>query len=391
MCASSASIRRHRSWQLIASKPIPVMEAGRYLLSLSDHVIATDSRLPLDGEYADASGQTMSGDSVPGGDFQFRFDVLPGDAANSGNVVAGDVSVLASAFGSFAGGTDGRYSPFVDFDGSGNVVAGDVSILASNFGRFLPSDAPVLTENRGTVTEGTDIHATRDPQRLEMAASAPPRTPLSDTALQKPAGSAQALTPSPTSHASPVDNGAAGHSQTQHVSRARAAEHAATSKQHSSPERQGNGVVSRRFAAIQRSARSDQAVDTNRTQTVPPELGCTRIDISARPHATPLYSLHVLPRPRHVDRAAGDVEAVSGQRMSRERCTPATRFPIRAATVAPIRDQATATFSDELRVLNPPHASLNEILHDRLADEWHNDRRAWADLVDEALKSDDLF
>ncbi|MFO7906172.1 MAG: hypothetical protein R6U98_26175 [Pirellulaceae bacterium] len=105
----------------------------------------------LDGEWEDGTS-TESGDGTAGGDFLFRFDVLPGDATDSGNVVASDVSVLASAFGSFAGGSGDRYSVFVDYDGSGNVVAADVSILASHFGQFLPSGDPTVPVSQATST-----------------------------------------------------------------------------------------------------------------------------------------------------------------------------------------------------------------------------------------------
>ena len=40
------------------------------------------------------------------------------------------------------GGGDDRYSALADLDGSGNVVAGDVSVLASHFGEFLPATDP---------------------------------------------------------------------------------------------------------------------------------------------------------------------------------------------------------------------------------------------------------
>lgn len=130
----------------------PAMEADKYLLCLSDDVTATGSGLSLDGDHVDASGKTESGNTIPGGDFPFRFNVLPGDATDSGNVVAADVSMLASAFGSFAGGGKGRYSPFLDFDGSGNIVAADVSILASRFGQFLSNDDPLEPQSENTVS-----------------------------------------------------------------------------------------------------------------------------------------------------------------------------------------------------------------------------------------------
>lgn len=135
------------------------LAVDKFLLGLSEEVRATRSGLLLDGEYRDGGGQVASGDGVPGGDFAFRFNVLPGDVTNSGNVVASDVSVLASAFGSFAGGSDARYSPFVDFDGSGNVVAADVSVLASHFGQFLPSAEPVWPESEGTAARTWQVSA----------------------------------------------------------------------------------------------------------------------------------------------------------------------------------------------------------------------------------------
>ncbi|MFO7906102.1 MAG: cohesin domain-containing protein, partial [Pirellulaceae bacterium] len=137
----------------------PVMGVDKFLLSLSDQVAAVGSGLPLDGEYTDGGGQAVSGDGTAGGDFQFRFNVLPGDTTNSGNVVAGDVSMLASAFGSFASGSGDRYSVFVDFDGSGNVVASDVSVLASHFGQFLPSGEPVLPPSVSTSAVSYSVSA----------------------------------------------------------------------------------------------------------------------------------------------------------------------------------------------------------------------------------------
>ncbi|MFO7904720.1 MAG: hypothetical protein R6U98_18795, partial [Pirellulaceae bacterium] len=168
------------------------LEADKLLLVLPDTVTNTEG-IPLDGEWEDGVS-TVSGDGTPGGDFQFRFNVLPGDVTNSENVVAGDVSMLASAFGSFAGGSDGRYSPFVDFDGSGNVVAGDVSILASHFGRFLPSDQPTLPANGATMTaafEAKTMGLTDAEESGVTAASAVgPTTVLTATAPATPTASA---------------------------------------------------------------------------------------------------------------------------------------------------------------------------------------------------------
>ncbi|MFO7904372.1 MAG: hypothetical protein R6U98_17040, partial [Pirellulaceae bacterium] len=130
------------------------------LLLVVDDAVTDAAGNALDGDWEDGVS-TVSGDATAGGDFEFRFNVLSGDVTNSDNVVAGDVSKLASAFGSFAGGDGGTYSAFVDLDGSGNVVAGDVSILASHFGQFLPGGEPALPANG--VTMAADVQADASP------------------------------------------------------------------------------------------------------------------------------------------------------------------------------------------------------------------------------------
>lgn len=169
-----------------ATWSFPVLDTDKYVLALSDEVRGRVSGLQLDGEYTDGAGQAESGDGVAGGDFQFRFRVLPGDVSNSGNVVAGDVSVLASAFGSFAGGSGDRYEAFVDLDGSGNIVAGDVSILASHFGQFLPSAEPSLPVNETVVlavSSSGSVVAAEDAGDAELVSTS---LPVEDAGVDDP-------------------------------------------------------------------------------------------------------------------------------------------------------------------------------------------------------------
>lgn len=164
----------------------------KLLLMVNDTVNDADGNA-LDGEWEDGIS-TVSGDATGGGDFEFLFNVLPGDVTNSGNVVAGDVSVLASAFGSFARGSSEAYSPFVDFDGSGNVVAGDVSILASHFGQFLPSGEPTLPANSVTImaaVEAKTTGATDDKENaVTVVSAAAPDAMRTATAAALPTASA---------------------------------------------------------------------------------------------------------------------------------------------------------------------------------------------------------
>ena len=55
---------------------------------------AFDGRQPLDGEWTDGAAAVRSGNGQPGGDFVFRFNVLPGDANRDGRVDARDLAAV---------------------------------------------------------------------------------------------------------------------------------------------------------------------------------------------------------------------------------------------------------------------------------------------------------
>jgi hypothetical protein len=88
---------------------------------------------PLDGEWADGLDDDPIGDVSPGGDFRFRFNVLPGDATGDGRVNALDVAEVKQHLGGRVpdpGGTpDGVYSVFSDIDTSGRINALDIASL----------------------------------------------------------------------------------------------------------------------------------------------------------------------------------------------------------------------------------------------------------------------
>ena len=72
----------------------------------------------------------------PGGDFQFRFNVLPSDASGDGIVNAGDFTAWANKFGI---GTTFEQG---DFNGDGLVNAGDYTTWANHFGEHSPCGGP---------------------------------------------------------------------------------------------------------------------------------------------------------------------------------------------------------------------------------------------------------
>lgn len=104
----------------------PTLAADKFLLALSDAVTSRDSGLPLAGEHTDGGGQSVSGDSVPGGDFQFRFDVLPGDATNSSNQNCCGATNCSLPAGSWDGSSTG--CPRVSKPASSTIVVGSSQI-----------------------------------------------------------------------------------------------------------------------------------------------------------------------------------------------------------------------------------------------------------------------
>ncbi|MHB9050032.1 MAG: Ig-like domain-containing protein, partial [Pirellulales bacterium] len=99
----------------------------------------------LDGEWANPASPAdagtdiyPSGNGTAGGDFVFRFRVLPADANQDGAVDIFDVAKLQVNFGQDHGMTpaDG------DFDGNGTVDVFDVALLQAAFGSVLERPAP---------------------------------------------------------------------------------------------------------------------------------------------------------------------------------------------------------------------------------------------------------
>lgn len=98
----------------------------------------------LDGEWT-AGGNFPSGDGVPGGNFRFRFDVLPGNVNRTGNVLADDFSAVKARFfrSTVSPGTGANaYTIFHDVDGSGSILADDFSAVKNRFFSSLPGPEP---------------------------------------------------------------------------------------------------------------------------------------------------------------------------------------------------------------------------------------------------------
>ncbi len=100
----------------------------------------------LDGNWTNPTSTTQpnssdypSGDGTAGGDFVFRFNVLPGDATQDDIVDLADLSKLLANYGQ-----SGMTCAQGDFTGDGIVDLADLSKLLATYGKTLPS-APTVT------------------------------------------------------------------------------------------------------------------------------------------------------------------------------------------------------------------------------------------------------
>ncbi len=125
------------SGDTVARWTLPVLGLGRYVLSVAAGGIADAAETTsLDGEWT-ASTSTFaagSGDGTAGGDFQFAFHVLPGDANANGVANASDLSGIRSRLlGPFSTplGSDADYR--LDVNGSNSLTSGDLAQARAQF------------------------------------------------------------------------------------------------------------------------------------------------------------------------------------------------------------------------------------------------------------------
>jgi hypothetical protein len=129
-------------WRL--SEPLAADRVTLHLHAAAEFAAASGVRnphgVPLDGEWSfEPGGATpaslTSGDGLAGGDFAFRFGVLPGDATRDGGVDRRDAALLASGYGrtsqTLAGVAD------LNRDGASDLV--DLALLQRYLGTALPA------------------------------------------------------------------------------------------------------------------------------------------------------------------------------------------------------------------------------------------------------------
>ncbi len=106
----------------------------------------------LDGAWVDGQSTFPSGNSTGGTDFQFSFNVAPGDANASNSVTSADVIVVRNAIGTSVG--DSGYNPRYDIDGSGSITDGDRETVVNLQASTLPTGNPTGMSNDAPTTAG---------------------------------------------------------------------------------------------------------------------------------------------------------------------------------------------------------------------------------------------
>ncbi|MBC8426980.1 hypothetical protein H8E07_22935, partial [bacterium] len=148
----------------------------RLSIDLSDSMHS--GGVALDGEWADGSGAMPSGNGTPGGDFQFSFNVLPGDADRSGRANTSDGNGVRSRLFLHAGdaGAPG-YSATHDLNGSGRVDFIDWLIVLVNMDTSLPPGAPAAAPAPAASSESLSVNAPAVPPVGDISSAAPSTQP----------------------------------------------------------------------------------------------------------------------------------------------------------------------------------------------------------------------
>jgi hypothetical protein len=139
-------------WTLSSSLP-----AAQYLLRLSDTIEDLNGNA-LDGEWTNPTTLTSTGSSdfpsgndIVGGDFEFVFTILPGDADRDNSVGGDDFSLILANWGE-----TGQEWGDGDFDGNGTVGGSDYDFLLGNWGMDFSNLSILADYNNNYALDSSD-------------------------------------------------------------------------------------------------------------------------------------------------------------------------------------------------------------------------------------------
>lgn len=134
--------------------------ADKLILHVDDNVADTGGN-KLDGEWTNGTSSYPSGNGTAGADFNFRFNVLPGDSNRNGTLTGPTDGVLGSDVikvrnHQFLTPADGAYSVFDDVNGSANISGVDVVAVRNRQFTGLPAGSPVAPAGSGASLDLVD-------------------------------------------------------------------------------------------------------------------------------------------------------------------------------------------------------------------------------------------
>ena len=118
------------------------MATDKYLLSIPSADVTDSLGSTLDGEWPSSSSTYPSGNGFAGGNFNFLFNVLQGDANQDGAVTGTDGNGVRPLL--LQNTTNSSYSPYYDLVGSGTITGIDGSYVRVNLTDTLPARGPSI-------------------------------------------------------------------------------------------------------------------------------------------------------------------------------------------------------------------------------------------------------
>jgi hypothetical protein len=124
------------TWTYAISLPL-----NKYQLSIpATAVTSKASGQQLDGEFTTGSSLLPSGDGTTGGNFNFRFNILPGDVEQHGTVTAQEAIDVRNHYLQFT--TTPGYSVFMDTIAKGRITGLDYNNIVAAINTTLPAADP---------------------------------------------------------------------------------------------------------------------------------------------------------------------------------------------------------------------------------------------------------
>jgi hypothetical protein len=155
------------TWQFATALP-----ADKYVMNLAGTSVTDSNDTDLDGAWTTSVSTfaTGSGNGAPGSDFNFYFDVLPGDANSSGTVTNGDVLITKLQVGAVTNSSN----YLLDVNASGNITNGDVLLeklqVGSNINTFASPSLPPQSAADAPDDDRAPTSDTRDQSQVVSAA-----------------------------------------------------------------------------------------------------------------------------------------------------------------------------------------------------------------------------